>query len=667
MNSKIKTMQRKIVLLNLFMAVCFAVYSQPKLSISYTDDNGARSCDQNVACACNFTLPVTFGSKEVLLSRNIDLTIKNTGSGNLIVNSIVIGGTNGVHWSFTSDPTPFTVSGTKTISISFHPQDIASLPLGVNLGATLTIATNADPSINCFEDSDPASANTLEVKFNLNGQAKKTVVNYSLIFDRSGSMSTIECGTQRIENLRISANMFFDLAKLRKENPSQSFTGDKIGIVKFDDVAEEYITSTVVTDAFVTDTKNNKLNAAAVTPPSGGISPRGSTGIGNAVILSINNQLPVLADPNRKNVAIVFTDGYENVSPYTYETPVTNLLTARQDVNIYTIGIGDADDAILQTLSSNSGLATPQYYGFPNYSTTCDPYMLGNFFFKIYKNAVGESSATDPTYYVDLTDTTSRVIGSTWLTSADRKATFIVFDPPAYRKFYKLEVLSPTGEKLSASPLSSGLKVIQIADLNYTIYEVDLTGATSSSSYVGKWDLKIYPMNATPGVVAGSKENRLDLTNVPIGFTVSALSNLTMVTNVIVANYVPGNELLIAAEFLESGIPIKNVVSIEAIVQMPSGSTITLTPTLDSFGKFVSRYPHTFESGTYKITINAKVKNSKGEVSTREDTKYIALRNQKIPSHPKDDCLSCRFIKIILAVAVLLLLLILILALRRKK
>src|SRR6185436_2814351 len=110
-----------------------------------------------------------------------------------------------------------------------------------------------------------------------------------------------------------------------------------------------------------------------------------------------------------------------------------------------------------------SGLATPQYYGFPNYSTTCDPYMLGNFFFKIYKNAVGESSATDPTYYVDLTDTTSRVIGSTWLTSADRKATFIVFDPPAYRKFYKLEVLSPTGEKLSTSPLSSGLKVIQIA------------------------------------------------------------------------------------------------------------------------------------------------------------------------------------------------------------
>ncbi|HEY0742525.1 MAG TPA: vWA domain-containing protein [Chryseosolibacter sp.] len=552
------------------------------------------------------------------------------------------------YWSFVGGNTinlPGGSAATFTIQLS-PPLNATPGAHAIKLRVTLTNALGTE-----YPDAWSATPE-LDVDISVNAQITKTTINYSLVLDRSGSMSAVECSTSRINLLAESASLFFDMTKLRKQD-LPNFDGDSIGMVKFDDIVNaDYLPLGAVTDAFITQGKEllDPDPPFSATSTESKIQPRGLTAIGQAVIDAINVQLPGQAPANMKKVVVLFSDGYENVAPYTNEVPVLNLLADRQDINIYTIGMGSADHGALQALSAASGLTTAQHYGFPNYSTTCDPYALANFYIKVYNNAIGLASIVDPTFYVSLSDSTSKTITSAWLTSSDRKATFVVFDPPAMRSQYTLDIVSPKGESISA--LTGGLSVTKIADFNYTIYEVNLTKATDPTSYIGRWDLKISP--------SISKDVQRRAETVPIGFSVSTFSNLRMSVNSAVAGNKPGNDLIVGVDVLDSGLPPGDLIASAASVTTPSGKVVKLNLVKDSYNQLVARYPHTYEEGIYKLFVNVKIKNRKGEIATREDVKHVVVGDDKQPVRPQKSCAACWGIYILVGLAFLILLLVII-------
>lgn len=553
------------------------------------------------------------------------------------------------YWSFVGSNTFNLAAGIPAdFIIKFNPDVAASAgnhSIKVRISST---NSTGHPYTDAFDAPGTGDDNILDVDILVNAVATKTTINYSIVLDRSGSMSIVDCSKSRIDLLAESASLLFDLTKLRKQD-LPGFDGDSIGMVKFDDIVNaDYLPRNAVTDAFIDDAKEllNPLPPFNATTTESKIQPRGLTAIGPAIIDAINVQLPEISLPNLKKVVILFSDGYENVAPYTYEAPVLDLLADRQDVNIYTIGMGSADHAALQALSLNSGLATAQHYGFPSYSTTCDPYILDSFYFKIYNNALGFATHVDPTYYVSLSDSTTRTISSAWITSSDKKITFVVLDPRDLRSQYTLDIISPKGESISA--LTGGLTTKKISDFNYTIYEVNLINATEPSAYIGRWDLKISP--------SGSKnpDRKLDL--VPIGFSAATFSNLKMNLNSVVPGNETGNELKVSVDLLESGLPLATVVKAQAFVTTPSGKLVTLDFVKDNFSKLVAKYPHTYEAGIYKIFATAKVKNRNGELTTREETNYLVVGDDRPPVRNPKPCLSCWWIYVLIAVALILLL-----------
>jgi hypothetical protein len=539
------------------------------------------------------------------------------------------------YWSFVGVSTfSLAANASAVFTIKFKP-DVAASPGNHSIKVRIT-ATNSSghPYTDVYDAAGSADDNFLDVDILTNAEAKKTTINYSLVLDRSGSMSITECGRSRIDLLAESAALFFDLTKLRKQD-LPNFDGDSIGMVKFDDIVNaDYLPRNAVTDAFIAQAKEllSPLPPFDATTTESKIQPRGLTAIGPAVIDAINIQLPEISLPNTKKVIVLFSDGYENVAPFTNEAPVLDLLADRQDINIYTIGMGSSDHAALQALSLNSGLLTAQHYGFPSYATTCDPYSLANFYLKVYHSALGSSTVIDPTYYVSLSDTTTRTITSAWITSSDKKATFVVFDPPSARAGYSLDMVSPKGESIEA--LSAGLAIKKIADFNYTIYEVNFAAATDPTSYVGRWDLKISPKGS-------STHSNERSAVVPIGFSAATFSNIKLGLNSAVAGNEPGNELVVAVDLLESGLPVSNVLTSKAIITTPAGKQIELNLLKDGFNKYIAKYPHTYESGTYKILVSSTLKNAKGEFTTREETKYVVVENERLRTSPIQKCLSC--------------------------
>lgn len=558
------------------------------------------------------------------------------------------------YWSFVGSNT-FTLNANTpaVFTIKFKPDVTASAgnhSIKVRISAT---NSSGHPYTDAYDDAaTTADDNVLDVDIITNGQAKKTTINYSLVLDRSGSMSISECGRSRIDLLAESASLFFDLTKLRKQD-LPNFDGDSIGMVKFDDIVNaDYLPRNAVTDAFITQAKEllNPMPPFNATTTESKILPRGLTAIGPAVIDAINVQLPEISLPNTKKVMVVFSDGYENIAPFTYEAPVLDLLSDRQDINIYTIGMGSADHAALQALSLNSGLLTAQHYGFPTYATTCDPYSLANFYLKVYHSALGSSSVIDPTYYISLSDTTTRTISNAWITSSDKRATFVLFDPPGSRTLYTLDMVSPKGESIES--LTGGLTIKKIADFNYTIYEVNFAAATDPASYVGRWDLRISPK------ASGAANERAEL--IPIGFSAATFSNIKLDLNSAVAGNEPGNELVIAVDLTESGLPVNTVLTSKAVITTPAGKQIKIDLSKDSFNKYIARYPHTFEAGIYKIFVASTLKNAKGEFTTREETKYVVVENEKFRTTPIKNCFNCWWAYVLIAMVIVLLIWILI-------
>jgi len=640
--------------------------AQPQLQVTYTDNLGTTNCDQSdPGCSCNFILPVQFGEVEALLERTIEIDITNSGGSTLAIDAPVVSAS--TNWNITySIPPPWNLNSTTptvTINATFNPQETSTV--GPD-NANLTIHSFAD--VGCFEDLDMSTPAELEFGINLLAEVKKTIINYSLVLDRSGSMSIEESdglggNKRRIDLLQEAANYFLGLEYLRVQTPS--FDGDKIGIVKYNNTVDAtYLPFSTATTTFLSDAQSNQLATTATTDNSL-IGPVGGTATGNAVISSINDHLSTEASGPEKNVIILFSDGYENVGSLISDTgtgSVSSEIALRPDINIYSIGMGSANMGSLEAYSGQSGLSTPQAF---YYDPSLDPMALTSFFFKIYQNAVGLATIVDPTYYADLSGSDTVNIATAQVSSSDLQITISITYPSEVNDQTTFRMITPSGKVLDEGAIT-GLQTRKVDGSNHDIYQVTLQNSADPADYVGEWKLIGFGSSAND---QRGKDDKLNLSNVPVGFAVSSLSNVTMDGTAEVDDC-GSNELVVTTEVDDSSSSGEVMVDeLEVQVTRPDGKKIRIKPEKDRYGVFRVQYPQAQKKGIYDVAVRAKIINAKGEVVSRESLRSVVVSDQKtiLAAEGDQDDDDNLLTKITLGILILILLLMLILLLRNRK
>jgi hypothetical protein len=641
--------------------------AQPKLQIAW-DDGTPNLCQQAPGCSgCFGTLPVNIGDVEASLNKSVTIDITNTQSASFLNINIVFTGS--PNWVMTFTPAldlsgNITLSGGNTLQIIAEFSPSFSQPVGPD-NASLSLSTNAEVTIDhCFDDGSMALASPINVDFNLIANVTKTVINYALVIDRSGSMGYFEGSDRRIELLSDAVTYFLGLEQLRVQD-LPDFDGDSIAIVKYNNVVDaSYLPLSAATDALLNGVTGiaPPLVDIAATNDMSLIQPWSGTATGNAVIDAINTHFPDEAPTPRKKIIILFSDGFENVGPLVGDPAVTTLLAARQDVNIYSIGMGSANMASLEQYSNLSGLPSPQtFYVDPS----TDILSMNSFFFKIYQNAIGLVSISDPTYYVTFPDSASVDIADVSISSSESKITFSITHERDLRQWINFELVDPMGNLLTEG-LSNGIDTKKVEGSNFVIYESTITSEAVPTNYVGQWVLRGKRIDRNNEVESIGKFP--NLINVPVGFAVAGLSSLSFNIEADVVDGTPGEELVVTAE-IDDPSTNEEVIVEEFDVQItrPDGKIVKLKPSRDKFGIYVAKYPHTQKKGKYEVYSKVTIRNAKGEIVTRDAIKYVFVSAKQSFVSEKEPVLSDTHIKLIIGLLVLLIILMLILLFRKKK
>jgi hypothetical protein len=140
-----------------------------------------------------------------------------------------------------------------------------------------------------------------------------------------------------------------------------------------------------------------------------------------------------------------------------------------------------------------------------------------------------------------------------------------------------------------------------------------------------------------------------------------------METSAIAADYSPGTPIIVGVNLEESGRVIQKVKSITVKILTPSGKIYDIETQLDKYGTWVASFPNTFDQGTYSIFVKTTLANAKGELTTRENTKYVSLRNDYVTQSQQSFCYSCEKVKIITWVIIILIIIVLIAVLYKRK
>ncbi|XOV93548.1 MAG: VWA domain-containing protein [Bacteroidota bacterium] len=609
--------------------------------------------------------PITYGDVEVLLSSEVELLLNNIGSGLTIlaINNITLE-QNGLvdyttHWTLR-------VEDDLGNPIDFLTPITSGYPLHIFLTFAPAIdAPGSAMTINLLIDSN-SEANPQMNNIIVSGTATKTVINYSLVIDRSGSMRRMEDdgigGTKRrIDLLSEAADYFLGLEYLRVENTAIGFPGDQIGIVKYNhNVDGTYLPLSTATNTLISDAQTNLVSTTA-TNDLAFIEPQGNTATGNAVIEALNNQLTTVASGAEQNVIIMLSDGYENTGSLISDIgagSVSDVISLRPDVNIYSIGMGSANMASLEQYSSLSGLSTPQTF---YYDPTLDPLALNSFFFKIYQNAIGLASVVDPTYYVNITSQDWIDIAEALISSSDQQITISITYPEEINEVTDYQIIQPSGIVLAEGNVG-GLNTIKIEGRNHIIYQVTYSNAADPADYVGEWKLQ--------GKSTSEARSDINLSNVPVGFAIASLSGLTIDVNAGTGNIEPGDEIVVTTEPEDSTNPDDEVEieEVDVTITTPDGKEVGCPPEKDPCGTYVVKYPYTHKEGIYEVYVKTILKNSKGERTMRDAYQQVVVSNNKeILSSDTKPCLVCKWIQVLIVISIIILILILILLIRKRK
>jgi len=294
-----------------------------------------------------------------------------------------------------------------------------------------------------------------------------------LILDRSGSMATAITGGTRMTALQSAVSMFAELVV-----PGSGFS---MGSVQFD-TTEAVLTPLAAFDA---------TQQSAIIAGANSLFPRNLTSIGGGLQLG---QTSLSASTMPRNVAIVFTDGYENTPPMIAAVEPAVLSAGTE---VYAVGLGDPaylSVAALQQLAASSN---------GKFFQTTDPLVLRKQFVEIVADAFRQNMAADPIFTLQQGVSVSVPVN---ITSCESRISFVLLweDPTAQIQF---SVRAPDGTTFGGGSGANNQLVRYVQSPGYRFLQIALPpgpNGTIGPLQLGQWQMLLNPVSISGGTTRAS-------------------------------------------------------------------------------------------------------------------------------------------------------------------
>ncbi len=366
----------------------------------------------------------------------------------------------------------------------------APTSLGAATGA-LTITTN-----------DPANPTVVIILSGVGTVLSPSAIE--LILDRSGSMATAITGGTRMTALQSAVAMFAQLLI-----PG---TGFELGSVQFDST-EGVLTPLANFD----QTQQTAINTGANT-----LFPATLTSIGGGLQLG---QTSLTASTEKRKVAIVFTDGYENTAPFVASVEPTVLGAGTE---VYAVGLGDPaylSVAVLQELASSSN---------GKFFQTTDPLVLRKQFIEVLADAFKQNLAADPIIELQQGQAAR---ASVQITNCESRISFVVLweDLEAQIQF---SVRAPDGTTFRTGASKTNRLVREAQQPGYRFFQVAFPPGPKGNigpAQVGTWEMIIDPVflsgsssrASTSVLVEGELQLQTQISEASVGQSMTVSVNIS--------------------------------------------------------------------------------------------------------------------------------------------
>lgn len=455
-----------------------------------------------------------------------------------------------------------------------------------------------------------------------------TPIDSVLVLDRSGSMDESAGERRKIDAMRDAADLYAHL--LRQD--AGGGTGDRIGLVKYNDNNSTYLELKLVDDPSTPGSHmeelESKLSDAALADGAR-LMPQGATWIGGAMQTAAG--LFSVPAGDRRHVMVVLTDGKENQTPGIADV-VGPIQVANADLSMYSVGVGDNFDEDKLQLITNAGNGYHQVSGDLSGLRIFD---LEMFYFKIFASAAGMDLAADPTVAVPLGGDQPIVVHRARVTSSDRSAIFIILDSPVLRNFYDLELIAPNGQVMGPGVLAGGSTVHYLQRQTYTICKVILPNAATNAELLGDWVLRLTQRGWNADKLAAHLRDERHVLGwvrehpkkalAPVGFAAAVASNYRMRVQVTAPSYTPGSRVLLMATLTDQGWPTAGG-KVQVDVTAPDGTLVqTIQLRHDGNSTWVGEFILTQAPGSYRFLFRSRGRNGFGEAVPREASRVVTL------------------------------------------
>jgi hypothetical protein len=610
-------------------------------------------CLPNAAIVVPPVAPISLGQVQRGFRTVRFITIKNTGDGPLTFRASISGPDASLYGL--QQPSGSVTDVLATRDYTVDPTNPCG-PLTSGSGETdvaVAFFANAAPRMTSAQlviDNHNATNTTITSwTFPLSAEIISLVsVDAALVFDRSGSMSELVGARTKSEAAIAGGQLFAELTR-----PD---VGDRLTLVKFDDVPEVMQPITEITSANQ-PTVVGEINSTQ-------LAPRGSTSIVAGVAFALNQLATPRATPPPAltKAMVVLTDGMDNTA---YQNPsdgrwysilggmawkpaaqgggqvVTDpfpLPSSTSGLKIYGIGLGkdgDIDKNALNRISTGTG----GYYGVVGDLVGTTYFDLEKYFTQIYMDVVTTPVVTDPVYTIS-PGQVQRIEFD--VLRGDVNALVVIYDQRGMR--LPFHIVSPRGETIEPSIIPPGFQ-LRSGSTNTARFVEFRMPLGDPDRYAGRWAVVVeHHGEVCFGKPPQGKDARLGFlpsecrkwqSPVDYGIAIGVGSNFRMQPYVTPGVVHIGEPILLTAVLTEADLPVTGG-SVTVKVVSPSGSSWSLSLLDDGAhddgdannGEYARQFTQTAEEGSYEFHFRAVGTSRDGEPVIREAVraKYVQGR-----------------------------------------
>ena len=517
-----------------------------------------------------------------------------------------------------------------------------------------------------------------------------TVVNpvsmdMELVLDRSGSMADPSGPRRKIDVAIDAAKLFVAL--------SRADVGDRIGLVRFDNVPELVL---VNGNSIQEVTAANQAAIGNVINPAN-FSPGNSTCISGGVMVAqkdINTHPRTTVPPELNKTILVLTDGIDNTSYLNPDDGISyslmggngdTALPVPTDMKIYAIGIGnDINVGELGTLSTSTGgqfLHTTDFSGL-------DYFNLEKYFTQVYMEAVDYATIEDPVFTINPGETH---VFDFEVLNGDKSAMVVIYDKDSIRiPFY---ILSPMNEIFDLTTVPPGFQLRPGISPTARFIEIIMPQG-EPDRYSGTWKVilkhdrrachtkSLREINIKELLIA-KDQAAFTFGFQPItcetgyknpvlyGIAIGAGSNFRMVSNILPGITRVGEPIRLMVTVSEFGIGIGGC-KITVKAQQPDKSITyhVMSPDSVSSSTYILTFLNTFSQGGYTFTFTCTGYSRDGRAVKREIVRSKYVQGIDVPNSNGGKINECcksnlRILRILIILGILIIILLFLLLLRK--